>query len=177
MPRDIRMRVLIDGYNLLHAARGSHWGDSDLSRYRLCRLLGAWAEQRGHLIRIVFDGEAISRDLAVQLSGPRVEVVHSGARIADELLAEMLQADSGARDVWVVSSDHAVQRSAKQRDAQYIDAEAFAARLNRELSETRRSSSVASGEKPAKIDEGERQAWLAEFGFESGERSEPFDHP
>ncbi len=171
------MRVLIDGYNLLHAARGSHWGDSDLSRFRLCRLLGAWAEQRGHLIRIVFDGEAISRDLADQLGGPRVEVVHSGARIADELLAEMLRSDSGARDTWVVSSDHAVQRSARQRNARCIDAEAFAAKLNRELNEPRRSSSATSGEKPDSIEEGERKAWLAEFGIESGERSEPFDHP
>ncbi len=169
------MRVIIDGYNLLHAARSSHWGDESIGRSHLCRVLGAWASDNGHRVTILFDGSVRNAALAEQLGDPRIEVLQSGGQIADEQIAELLRQYSGARDSLVVSSDHEVQRSARQRNASFVDSDVFFERVHTELRSARRRSAEPE-EKGEGVAEETRNDWLIEFGFDPG-HGEAFEHP
>jgi predicted RNA-binding protein with PIN domain len=72
------MYVVIDGYNLLHAARASLREPWHLSRSRLCRILGDWSEATSAKVIIIFDGREPHAALAEQLSDARIEVRYSG---------------------------------------------------------------------------------------------------
>lgn len=165
------MYVLIDGYNLLHAARAHVRGSCHLGRSQLCRLLGDWAEAESHRVVVVFDGSGPPGDLAEQLADPRIVVIQSGERDADTWLAEHLRGYSGAREALVVSSDHAVQRNARSRRAMVEDSEPFIGRL------LRRGPTRPPGE-PEEKREGlahdERERWLNEFGLDA---PDGFEHP
>jgi predicted RNA-binding protein with PIN domain len=50
-------------------------------------------------------------------------------RTADELLEELIAAEADPRNLLVVSSDHRVQRAARQRGAQYTDSQPWYAGL------------------------------------------------
>jgi predicted RNA-binding protein with PIN domain len=64
---------------------------------------------------------------------------------ADELLEDLIAAESDPRNLLVVSSDHRVQRAARQRGASYTDSEPWYADLA--------SSSSGRGPSPPASDE------------------------
>src|SRR5262245_45066152 len=111
------MAVLIDGFNLLHAARSSLHSPQEIGRAQLSRMLGMWSACAKEKVTIVWDGAAPAGDLARQLSDERIVAVYAEEETADDRIAWMLEADSGARHTVVVSDDNEVQRSAKRAGA------------------------------------------------------------
>ncbi|MFO0972371.1 MAG: NYN domain-containing protein [Phycisphaerae bacterium] len=169
------MVVLIDGYNLLHAARVHVRGSTHLSRSQLCRMLGAWAQAGSHKVVIVFDGRGPEGALAEQLSDPRIEVRQSGAeRDADTWLSEHLRQYAGARDACLVSSDRAIQRAARSRRTKCVESDDFFGQLLADLRSGPPPSEPA--EKREGLQEEARDAWLVEFGID-GESRGTFEHP
>lgn len=123
------MKLIIDGYNLLYAAGllGRGLGPGSLARSRMA-LLNFVAEsvnedQRAEIM-VVFDARGAPPGLPDRL-------VHRGIivrfapkdREADELIEELVRAESAPRRLTVVSSDHRLQRAARRRRATAIDSD------------------------------------------------------
>lgn len=128
------MALLIDGYNLLHASGiFPDDGPPTLERARVA-LLDFLAERlpSKELARttIVFDAAQAPPGLPRALShrGLAVRFARRG-RSADELLEELIATEPDPRNLTVVSSDHRVQRAARQRGARFIDSEVWKTEL------------------------------------------------
>jgi len=135
-PSATAMRLLIDGYNLLHVSGvfPSPVGPPTLERTRkalLDRLVQSLPPKLLPHAVIVFDA-------AQAPPGLPHEAIHEGLDIrfarrgtsADALLEELIAAEPDPRNLLVVSSDHRVQRAARQRGARYMDSQAWWSELH-----------------------------------------------
>jgi uncharacterized protein len=167
------MPLLIDGYNLLNVTgivgRGIGPGTLERSRLALLNFLAESIDPRElpHST-VVFDAKDAPPGL------PRT-VEHRGITVrfsskydsADELIGELIRADSAPRRLVVVSSDHEIQRAAKRRKAKAVDSEVWYADLIRARWE-RRESTPEVPERPAvPLLEEDVNYWLRQFGGES----------
>jgi len=142
----------------MHALIGVHGSPG---RAGLVRLLARLVEL-GQKVHVVFDGPP--RD-SEQIDSAGVQVSYSGRRAADELLAELIAADSGPRELVVVSSDREVRRAARRRRCYTRTSESFAKTL---LAASRRTGRSASDEPPEKtegLSAEQTNKWLREFGI------------
>jgi predicted RNA-binding protein with PIN domain len=132
------MSLLVDGYNLIHAANivGRGIGPRGLERARqalLDTLVAALPEAQRSRTVIVFDAAAAPPGLPRQISYHGVKVrFASGYESADELLEELIAADSAPKRLTVVSSDHRVQKAARKRRATAVDSDVWFAELQRQ---------------------------------------------
>jgi predicted RNA-binding protein with PIN domain len=129
------MALLIDGYNLLNvtdifAAPGP---STELHRSRMALLdfLAASIDERERReTRIVFDAAGAPPGLPRTLIHDDM-TIHFARRHsdADELIEELLDQCAAPRGLLVVSSDHRVQRSARQHGADFVDSDKWFAGL------------------------------------------------
>lgn len=191
------MSLLIDGYNLLHATgifgRGPAPGSLQRSRQALLNFLAASlpAEEVARTV-VVFDAAEAPPGLPrmVQHGGLTVRYAERD-READDLIEELIKADSAPRKLTVVSSDHRLQRAARRRRATAVDsdvwyAEVRAARQQRvppgrvppkRVPQSRPSQSRDREGAPdsAPLSEAEVEQWMREFGDAVPAESEPVD--
>jgi predicted RNA-binding protein with PIN domain len=172
-------RLLIDGYNLLFASSvfASSAGPPTLQRTReaLLQFLADKIEAKllGRTV-VVFDATQAPPGLPGELVFAGMQVLFSRrGQEADDLLEELIAAHRAPRELLVVSSDHRVQRAARQRGAKYTDSEQWLAMLQRP------APSETSSAKPADplANSAELQRWLAEFGDVDSRRLAPADKP
>ena len=155
------MSLLVDGYNLIYAANivGPGIGPRGLERARqalLNTLAAALPEAERARTVIVFDAAAAPPGLPRQLTHQGMLVrFAAGYESADELLEELIVADSAPKRLTVVSSDHRVQRAARKRRAKAIDSDVWFAEVQRQ----RNSQPAKPGATP--IDEPRRTATLS----------------
>ena len=175
-------RLIIDGYNLMHAmglVRGKLVGKQlEGARTRLLRQL-AWQltkEERAHAV-VVFDAKSMlpvtSREEC--LEGFRVLYPEPGHE-ADELIEHLISVDLQPRKLRVVSSDRRLHRAARERMAAATNCDQFLDELDERKKapadppsvETPRPASSlpnfkASGNapRPAPVDV---NYWMQEFG-------------
>jgi hypothetical protein len=123
--------LLIDGYNLLYAAGFTDPAPTAprLAHARLA-LLDFVARSVPPAERprttVVFDAAGAPKHLPRQLTHQEMVVCFAvDYASADDLLEELIRADSAPRRLLVVSSDHRVQRAARRRRASAIDSEAW----------------------------------------------------
>jgi uncharacterized protein len=160
--------VLIDGNNLLHAVRAVEDPERLYGKLMLGHALADWARRRGERIRIIYDGAAPSAALAQQYEHAKVEVIFSGAGIsADAVLNQILETDSAARKLVVVSSDHEVIRAAKRRRARAVGSGEFWANLKRDMAR-KPPPNREPEEKRRGLDHDATTEWLREFGLDDG---------
>jgi predicted RNA-binding protein with PIN domain len=160
-------RLLIDGYNLLFASgvSASRSGPPTLQRTRdaLLQLLADCLDSKllGRTI-VVFDATQAPPGLPQELGFAGMKILFSRrGQEADALLEDLIAAERAPRELLVVSSDHRVQRAARQRGAKYVDSDQWL----RELTRSRQQSASETNE----VDDLQRsssevQRWLAEFG-------------
>lgn len=125
------MPLLIDGYNLMYAAgivgAGSGKGGLERSRAALARFVGESlaASERGRAV-VVFDAAGAPPGLpsSITLHGVAIRFA-KGYRDADELIEELIAADTSPRKLTVVSSDHRIQRAARRRRATAVDSDVW----------------------------------------------------
>ncbi len=152
------MRILIDGYNLLHATdlfgTGADAGTLQGSREALLAFLAsALSAGRRRGTTIVFDAAGAPPGLPPSLHHDHIHVRYAREYAdADTLLEEIIDDHRAPRELMVVSADHRVQRAARRRGAKYIDSDAWYADLVRigkaariERGEIFRSSEAAGG--------------------------------
>ncbi len=123
--------VLIDGYNLLHAAglAKKKYGPGELERRR-ARLLARLKElvDPAMLPRttVVFDARINPPPVRPEPpAGPMTVLFAPADREADDVVEELLAKHSSPRQVLVVSSDHRLHKAARRRGATPIDSDAF----------------------------------------------------
>ncbi len=172
------MALLIDGYNLLHASgilgRGVGPGGLERSRSALLNfLVESLEEQELARTTVVFDAREAPPGL------PRV-TQHRGLTVrfaepnsdADELIEQLIRADSAPRKLVVVSSDHRLHRAARRRHARCVDSdEWYAEVLRKRIDRLRRKSPGLKRTEPPS--ESEVEFWLRQFGLDGGETPMP----
>ncbi len=166
------MPLLIDGYNLLNATgivgRG---GTPSLGRSRLALLnfLAASIDPRelGHTT-VVFDAHDAPPGLPrVVQHGPLLVRFAVKNRTADELIEELILADSAPRRLVVVSSDHEIQRAARRRRAKAVNSEMWYSDLIRARRQREEESADAPARPAVPLLEEDVSYWLRQFGGES----------
>ena len=167
------MTLLIDGYNLLHVSgiigRGAGPGMFERSRLALLNFLAESLDPRDmpHTT-VVFDAREAPPGLPVA-------VPHRGITVrfarhyeeADDLIEELIRADSAPRRLVVVSSDHRIQRAARRRRAKAVDSDIWYAELLRARRERQQVSTDAPARPAVPLLEEDVNYWLRKFGGES----------
>jgi uncharacterized protein len=168
------MPLLIDGYNLLHAAgiiaRGIGPGTLERARLALLNFLAASLDPQDiPRTTVVFDAYDPPGGLPRTLDhrGITVRFAEKG-HSADELIVELIRLDSAPRSLAVVSSDHEIKRAARRRRAKAVDSDVWYAEL---LRERRQRIEAAAADAPARppvpLLEEDINFWLRQFGGES----------
>lgn len=164
MPRDL----LIDGYNLMHAAglARSSYGPGDLERCRLkllSLLAGFLGEERCRRTTVVFDAKSAPLDGSRQdmFRGILIEYSPPGQE-ADDVIELAIRRHSAPKQLLVVSSDHRLHKAARRRRAHALDSDRF-------LEDCERKARGQSPEPPVvkpgdELSPGAIAAWLAVFG-------------
>jgi uncharacterized protein len=163
------MALLIDGYNLMHAAglvgQGLGPGGLERSRLALLNFVAASVEQAELAVTtIVFDAQHAPPGLPGTLNHRTMTVrFSSGYDSADELIEELIRASNAPRRLLVVSSDHRLQRAAKHRRAKAIDADVWYAQMVAKRA-AHAESSLQSSPKPNESIIRDVDFWLRQFG-------------
>jgi predicted RNA-binding protein with PIN domain len=131
--------ILIDGYNLLHGTdlfgSGRAAGTLEASREALLQFV-IEALEPGELSEttIVFDSKEAPPGLPRVLHREGLTIRYaSDYANADELLEELIQADTSPRKLLVVSSDHQVQRAARRRKARFVESRQWYVEMRQRL--------------------------------------------
>ena len=166
--------LIIDGYNLLYAAgmgRASY-GPGDLERCRR-QLQNFLADKltTAELSRasVIFDARLPPPDAhRLQMHGSLRILFATPHGDADLFIEELLSAHSSPKQVTLVSSDHRLQKVARNRRAKHIDSEVFFDDLERRRPRGRSDAAHLSQEAAQKtaggLSETEVAYWLAMFG-------------
>lgn len=159
------MKLLVDGYNLLHAS-GQFGSPSDpptletARRALLDHLTQQLTERERSRATIVFDGKDAPPGLPAVSSYEKMQIEFSRRKTtADQLIAEMIAAEKAPRELRVISSDHAVQRAARQRGVAFADSEVWLRELRQKIQQ---QESPAEKSEPAQS-AADVEHWLREF--------------
>ncbi|MBM4074835.1 MAG: hypothetical protein FJ267_04245, partial [Planctomycetes bacterium] len=130
--------LIIDGYNLFHAAglARSQYATGELHRQRerLLKLVGAGLSTlERQQTTIVFDAPVSQSgfERAVEFEGIAVLFSQPGFE-ADDVIESLIDRHPAVRRLVVVSNDRRLQMSARSRRASCLDCEAFLKRLTRQ---------------------------------------------
>lgn len=166
MPTDL----LIDGYNLMHAAglarRTYGPGGLQQARERLLKRIASrlTAEERDRTT-FVFDAKTAPSDASAEemFRGVLVLYARSDAE-ADDRIEALIAAHSAPRRLLVVSSDHRLQRAARRRRARSVDSDLFLDQLDRRTSRTEQKPALPPDPKlTGELNPDELNHWLKEF--------------
>ncbi len=163
------MALIIDGYNLLYGANlvGNGVGPRALERSRqaLLNFLVASLEP-AELSKtiVVFDAASPPPGLPRRYEYEGISVRFASAYDnADELIEELIKADSSPRRLTVVSSDHRLHKAAKRRRATAIDSDRWYGEILKRRSE--RAKAPPPINKPASpLPPHEVERWMKELG-------------
>lgn len=166
--------LLIDGYNLLHAAGmgRSTYGPGDLQRCRerlLRYLVSRLSAAELNRATVIFDAREPPPDRPARqvFRGLKVEFANPGGD-ADVMIQKWLDQHSSPKQVTLVSSDHALQRWARGHRARFIDSEEFFDELeHRDAGSAHKGGhtrNAADTKQAEGLSAAEAEHWLTFFG-------------
>ena len=119
---------------------------------------------RGKTI-VVFDGKEAPRglDRVAGFAGITVMFSRPGTE-ADDLIEELILADSAPRSLLVVSSDHRIQRAAARRQAKSIDSDVWYRQQRPKFAISDGPDIDPGAEMSSSLSESDVAGWLKEFG-------------
>lgn len=164
------MPILIDGYNLLNAAgifaRGRRGYTLERARAALLESLAAvLPAEELPCVAIVFDAKEAPPGLAREAKFRGMQVLFAADHDeADDLIEEMIRAESSPRQLTVVSSDHRLQRAARRRKAAAIDSGKWYAEVLRTKQQRQLDGTADSGKPTLPLPDEAVADWLREFG-------------
>jgi predicted RNA-binding protein with PIN domain len=173
------MALLIDGYNLLHVtdifAEAGPGTELHRARQALLQFLAASLGDRERSeTTIVFDAAGAPPGLSRTESHAGMTVHFAGRHSdADAMIEQLLDECAAPRELVVVSSDHRVQRAARQHGAAYVDSAAWYGDLR---SSRRQGGAAESAMKPAESGSPtDVEYWLNEFGDSAADEEDPLN--
>jgi predicted RNA-binding protein with PIN domain len=166
------MRLLIDGYNLMHCVNlppgKPKLGPDGLRRLRdefLRRLATALGPVEASLTTIVFDASDPLATQARQKAAQGLTVLY--AADADERIEQLIDTHKAHRSLTVVSSDLRIRAAAKRKKATPVGSEAFWVSLEDRAAQARRAERARRKAgpipMPPALSDAEVAAWEAEF--------------
>jgi predicted RNA-binding protein with PIN domain len=161
--------LIVDGYNLLHAAglAREKYGPGDLQRLRhrlLVRLASEMTSEERHRCTVVFDALDAPSGLESRLRHGEITVMFAEpGHEADELIEALIASHSSSKQLIVVSSDHRLQKAARHRRADSVDSEVFLDQLTARA-KSRRAAQQGSQGSSTTGDAGDVAYWMDEFG-------------
>jgi uncharacterized protein len=170
-PTTFRGEVLIDGYNLLHAAglarRSYGPGEFERTRRRLLKLLASQLLPRElQRTTVVFDAPQQSLGPSPPTVVHGICVIFAGGEgDADALIERFIQSSTAPRRLHVVSSDRRIQRAARRRRAKILSSDQFLDSILRRRGREERARLAEPTEKQQGLTApGEVDAWMKAFG-------------
>jgi len=154
------MPYIIDGHNLIPKVPGLRLEAID-DEIQLIEMLQEFCRLRGKQVEVFFDNAPPGGSRARNFGRVIARFVRQGTTADDAIRARLGRLGRAARNWTVVSSDHAVQASARAVQAHYISAEAFAEMLVQTLDE---SQTDLGEDEDARLDPEELDDWLHLFG-------------
>jgi predicted RNA-binding protein with PIN domain len=116
--------LIVDGNNVMGSRPDGWWRDRAGATRRLVERIGAWAQETGAEVLVVFDG----RPPAGLPAPPRVELrfaERAGANAADDVIAELVADATAPGSLRVVTSDAELARRVRAHGADVIGARGF----------------------------------------------------
>ena len=175
--------LVIDGYNLLHAAglARRHYGPGDLERSRLnlLRLIAdQMSDQQRRRTTFVFDARDPPPDASGMGTHAEMLVLYAlHDEEADDMIERIIAAHSAPRNLVVVSSDHRLHKAAKRRKAFPIDSDVFLDECARRVY-CRQTPRAEPESKPgADVSPAELAEWLSVFDIDPRELADEVDLP
>ncbi len=162
--------LIIDGYNLLHEAGLSQakYAPGDLHRQRhrlLVRLTNELSAEERIRCTVVFDAIEAPSGLERQFRHGEIAVMFAEpGHDADSLIEELIEAHSAPAQLLVVSSDHRLQKAAKQRRGKSVDSEEFLQQLATRAREAAKAKPATPSVTSTGSSQEETSYWLNEFG-------------
>lgn len=174
--------ILIDGYNLMHAAGLGRqtYGPGDLERCRnrlLTFLVKHLSSEELLRTTIVFDAAETFSVISQETNWAGLRILFAVQEDeADTLIEKMIAKHSAPRQLRVVSSDHRLQKAARRRRSRFVDSEIFVEELEKrgpvawrpDYEEEKRTPKTGQ-----KLSQAETEYWLEIFGEIS--ETEEFD--
>jgi len=178
-------RLIVDGYNLLHAAGLSRarYAPRDLQRQRhklLARLSGLLNDRERRHCTVAFDAFDAPPGLPRRSSHGEITVLFAepGAD-ADGLIETLIEADADPSHLLVVSGDNRIQHAARRARAVSISSEDFLTLVQRRQDAIRPQHESGVPPAPAPGSSSERSDdiayWERQFGVVDVKELEPAD--
>ncbi|MBS0201435.1 MAG: NYN domain-containing protein [Planctomycetes bacterium] len=163
--------LIIDGYNLMHAAGLSQarYAPGDLQRQRhrlLVRLANALTAEERLRCTVVFDAMEAPSGLErhYRHAEIRIQFAEPG-HDADSLIEALIDAHTAPSQLLIVSSDHRLQKAARQRRAESVDSEVYLQQLAARARTAAVEKTGPAPSKPTAAGSGEDVTyWMGEFG-------------
>ena len=125
----------------------------------------------------MFDGPPPTGPRAEQIADERIEVRYAADRTADEVIVEAIAADTGPRDLAVVSTDREIRRAAGRRRCRVVRSEDFADELIDAMNAPPRPEPTEPPEKRHGLSPEETDAWLEELNIDTSDLRDPEEMP
>jgi predicted RNA-binding protein with PIN domain len=120
--------LIVDGNNVMGSRPDGWWRDRAGATRRLVEHIGAWAQEVGADVLVVFDG----RPPAGLQAPPGVELRFAerrGANAADDVIAALVAGAAAPASLRVVTSDAELARRVREHGADVIGARGFREQL------------------------------------------------
>ena len=158
--------LVIDGYNLLHAAglARATYGPGDLARKRLellVKLARRLTIEERKRCTVVFDAIDAPKNLPGRFRHEEMLVLFAEpGHEADELIELLISQHSACRRLTIVSSDHRLQNAIRRRRGLSVDSDVFLKQLE---SPHRQIGPTMNTDFPATNPTGDLDFWMREF--------------
>lgn len=174
--RMARPFLIIDGYNLMHAAgmarRKYGPGELEKSRNELLNFLAyRLSPSERERTSIVFDAGDAPYETPQPIRFVEMSIIFAGrGNDADTVIERLIEQHSAPRQIRLISSDHRLQKAARRRRATAVDSEIFFAQLQERpprYDTSTQSDKARVGEEPkfsGDVSAAETQALLEIFG-------------
>ncbi|MCA9035491.1 MAG: NYN domain-containing protein [Planctomycetaceae bacterium] len=176
-----RVFLLIDGYNLMHAAGFARYryGPGDLQRCRqrfLTELTSRLQQEALPDSLVIFDAfeSPDDTDRTMVVNGLTVNFAEPGGD-ADSEIEEIIRTHSAPRQVLVVSSDHRLHKAARRRRCRCVDSAVFWRQIDPDNSQNAPMRRKPPDSRPmpvtSEVNEHDSMEWPEVFDFDEADLS------
>ena len=167
------LHIIIDGYNVIHATRGSDddWMHLSLERARnaLLGFLLAKRRPKKERVTVVFDGSSGLHPRESAVHG--LEVVFSEAGVtADTLICNMITSAPNPRSLLIVSDDRQIKNAAVKAGSKPLASRTFLSQSHKEA-EKRGKTPPEPREKYEGAKPGDVERWREILGMDEEDES------